>query len=138
MPLRTLDGARPTAKDTMTALAFTEPDPACPLPPVWDAERLAELVADVGEAGVRDLLRLFQADMAMLMNQLAKATAAGDQALGRQLLAMAQDAAADLGLAALASLARDLCNSGADAAIPDLLATELARVRFVPPLKRAS
>ena len=41
------------------------------MPEVWDQRRLRELVDDVGEAGVRDLLRLFQADMAFLMAQLA-------------------------------------------------------------------
>lgn len=122
----------------MTALALTQDDSCTTMPEVWDQRRLRELVDDVGEAGVRDLLRLFQADMAFLMAQLASAIEAGNCGAACHLLATARDAAENLGLGGLAALLRDLRSRTADATFPDLLARELARVRFVPSLNRSS
>ena len=55
-----------------------------------------------------------------------------------QVLAIVQDSAEALGLAALASLVRGFHGAPLTAAIPDLLALEAARIRFVPTLKHAS
>lgn len=122
----------------MTALALTQDDSCTTMPEVWDQRRLRELVDDVGEAGVRDLLRLFQADMAFLMAQLASAIESGNCGAACHLLATARDAAENLGLGGLAALLRDLRSRPADATFPDLLARELSRVRFVPSLNRSS
>ena len=54
------------------------------------------------------------------------------------MLAIVQDSAEALGLAALASLVRGFHGAPLTAAIPDLLALEAARIRFVPTLKHAS
>ncbi len=107
-------------------------------PDVWDAQRLASLLADVGEAGLRDILRLFLADLPFLQAQLAKAIAAGNERAALQVLATVQDSAEALGLKALASLAREARDAPLIAANPGLLAQEAARIRFVPTLKHAS
>jgi len=107
-------------------------------PDVWDAQRLASLLADVGEAGLRDILRLFLADVPFLQAQLARAIAAGDAPAALQVLATVQDSAEALGLAALASLVSGFRDAPLTAAIPDLIAQETARIRFVPTLKHAS
>lgn len=107
-------------------------------PEVWEEARLASLLNDVGEAGLRDLLRLFMADMPLLQQQFARATAAGDVTAARTVLAVVQDSAAALGLAALEQLVRCL---DADPLAPGgsaLLLQETARIRFVPTLKQAS
>lgn len=122
----------------MTAHAFTDDDPASPRPDVWDADRLASLLADVGEAGLRDILRLFMADMPFLQSQLGAARSAGNEAAALAALAVVQDSAEALGLAAMAALARDLRQEPLAAANPGLLAQEAARIRFVPNLKHAS
>lgn len=121
---------------------MTYAPPGADAPPphvdVWDAQRLASLLADVGEAGLRDILRLFLADLPHLQAQLARATTGNNEAAALQVLALLQDSAEALGLAALASLVRGL---RADPLAPgnrDLLAEEAARIRFVPSLKQAS
>lgn len=122
----------------MTAHAFTDTDvsPACP--DVWDADRLASLLADVGEAGLRDILRLFLADMPFLQAQLAAAIAAGNETAARAALSQVQDSAEALGLSALARLSRGQRDAPLAAGLHDLLAQEVARIRYVPTLKHAS
>jgi hypothetical protein len=122
----------------MTALAMTQDEARPALPDVWDETRLSELLDDVGDAGLRDLLRLFQADMGFLLEQLARAIEAGDSAAAGRLLGMARDAAEALGLCALSALLRDLRSRPADNSFPGLVARELSRIRFVPSPKRAS
>ncbi len=122
----------------MTTDAHHGADAPIARPDVWDAQRLASLLADVGEAGLRDILRLFIADVPFLQAQLARAIAAGDARAALQVLAIVQDSAEALGLAALASLVRGFHGAPLTAAIPDLLALEAARIRFVPTLKHAS
>lgn len=120
----------------------THPSPEAVAPParpdVWDAERLASLLADVGEAGLRDILRLFLADLPYLEAQLAAATAAQNEAGALQVLSLLQDSAEALGLAALASLVRELRADPLAPANRNRLAEETARIRFVPSLKQAS
>lgn len=122
----------------MTAHALTHADPL-PVPPdVWDAQRLTGLIADVGETGLRDLLRLFQADLPILRTQLASAMTAGHAEAADAVLATIQDAAANLGLAALAGAARTLRGEPLASTGIAQLDQEIARVRYVPPLKQAS
>jgi hypothetical protein len=125
-------------KDAMTTDTHHGAEAPFIRPDVWDAQRLASLLGDVGEAGLRDILRLFLADVPFLQAQLAKAIAAGDARAALQVLAIVQDSAEALGLAALASMVRDFHGAPLTAAIPDLLAQETARIRFVPTLKHAS
>lgn len=116
-----------------------------PVPPhapdgsdIWDSRRLASLIADVGEAGLRDILRLFLADIALMQRQLAAAAASGAEDQARSVLDTVRGSATALGLSALESLAQQLC---AQPLAPDTagrLAQEIARVRFIPPLKQAS
>lgn len=122
----------------MTAHAFTDDEPASAQPDVWDAQRLASLIADVGEAGLRDILRLFMADMPFLQAQLAAACAAGNESGARAVLAVVQDSAEALGLAALAARVRRQRDDPLAPGNPDILAQEVARIRFVPNLKHAS
>ena len=122
----------------MTAIAFTDEDPASPRHDVWDADRLASLIADVGEVGLRDILRLFMADLPFLQSELAAAITSGNEAAARSVLAVVQDSAEALGLAALGSLVRELREDPLDKANAGLLAQEAARIRFVPTLKHAS
>lgn len=116
------------------------PDAGAPpaRPDVWDAQRLASLLADVGEAGLRDILRLFLADLPYLEAQLAAAIAANSKAAALQVLSTLQDSAEALGLAALAGLVRELRADPLSPANRTLLAEEAARIRFVPSLKQAS
>ena len=122
----------------MTAHALTDADPPSASPAVWDPQRLASLLSDVGEAGLRDILRLFLADIPFHQSQLAAAIAAGDAATARAALGVVRDSAEALGLAALAALVRHLCADPLAPASPILLAQEAARIRFVPSLKQAS
>lgn len=118
------------------ALAGAEAPSACL--EVWDAQRLATLLADVGETGLRDILRLFQADLPYLQAHFAAAVAAHDETGALQVLALLQDSAETLGLAALGSLAREL---RADPLAPgnrERLVEEASRIRFIPTLKQAS
>lgn len=121
---------------------MTYAPPGADVPPphveVWDAERLASLLADVGEVGLRDILRLFLADLPHLQAQLARATASRNEADAVQVLAMLQDSAEALGLAALADLVRRLRAEPLATGNRDLIAEEAARIRFVPSLKQAS
>ena len=120
-------------------LHFAPDTTAPPAPPdVWDAQRLARLIADVGEAGLRDILRLFMADLPPLQQQFAIAAAAGDAVAARAVLAILHDSAAALGLAALTRLLRHLAQDPLAPDGPDLLRQETARIRFVPSLKHAS
>jgi len=120
-------------------LHFAPDTTAPPAPPdVWDAQRLARLIADVGEAGLRDLLRLFMADLPLLQQQFAIATSAGDAVAAKAILAVVQDSAAALGLAALNQLARHLADDPLAPGGAGLLLQETARIRFVPALKHAS
>lgn len=121
---------------TTQALAGAEAPSACL--EVWDAQRLATLLADVGETGLRDILRLFQADLPYLQARYAAAIAANDEAGALQVLALLQDSAETLGLASLGSLARAL---RADPLAPgnrERLVEEASRIRFIPTLKQAS
>ena len=122
----------------MTAHAFTDSDTASANPEVWDPERLASLLADVGEAGLRDILRLFLADLPFLQTQLAAAIAAGNEPAARAALSQVQDSAEALGLGALAALARGQRDAPLAPGLPDLLALEVQRIRYVPSLKHAS
>lgn len=76
---------------------------------VRDQRRLANLLADVGEAGLRNILRLFMADMPLLQAQPAEAVASGNDATARRVLSSVHDSAAGLGLSALAALLRHTC-----------------------------
>lgn len=122
----------------MTAHAFTDADPPSARPDLWDAQRLASLLADVGEAGLRDLLRLFMADVPSLQTQFAAAVAARDAYAATGMLALLLDSAEALGLSALAALARDLRAAPLEPDGPDRVALEVARIRVVPSLKHAS
>ena len=119
-------------KDAMMTYAPPGADAPPPHADVWDAQRLASLLADVGETGLRDILRLFLADLPHLQAQLARAIAGNDEA------AALLDSAEALGLAALASLVRGLRADPLAVGNRDLLAEEAARIRFVPSLKQAS
>lgn len=121
----------------MTAHALTDSD-ASPCLPVWDAQRLASLLADVGETGLRDILRLFMAELPHLQRQLAAAITEGRPQAALAVLAIVQDSAEALGLSALAALTRSLRGDPLASTIPDLLAEEASRIRFVPSLKHAS
>ena len=122
----------------MTAHALTDNDAAPEIPEVWDADRLASLISDVGEAGLRDILRLFLADVPFLHAQLAAAIAAGNETAARAALSQVQDSAEALGLSALASVVRSQRAVPLAASLPDQLALEVARIRYVPSLKHAS
>ncbi len=122
----------------MTAHALTEAETDTHRPEVWDTRRLSELLDDVGDTGIRNLLRLFEADMAFLLGQLSKAIDTGNIPAARRVLSTVRDAAENLGLGALAAQARLLGSRPPDQSFPDLLAREIARVRFVPPIKRVS
>ena len=122
----------------MTAHALTDPNAAPESPEVWDETRLASLLADVGEAGLRDILRLFMADMPFLQSHFVQATAAADADKARAMLSTVVDSAEALGLPALAALARRMREDPLAPANPGLLAHEVARIRFVPSLKHAS
>ncbi|MEI7600140.1 MAG: hypothetical protein WCJ41_12585 [Aestuariivirga sp.] len=122
----------------MTAAALTDADPPSARPDVWDEQRLASLLADVGEAGLRDILRLFMADVPFLQSRLAAAIATGNEHEARSVLGLALDSAEALGLAALAAAVRTLRNDPLATGNPDILAQEAARIRFVPSLKHAS
>ena len=122
----------------MTAHALTEPGALTTSPDVWDQQRLASLLADVGETGLRDILRLFMADMPFLQSQLATAIAAGNAPAARAVLAVVLDSAEALGLSALAGLVHRIRDDPLAPANPNLLAQEAARIRFVPSLKYAS
>lgn len=121
----------------MTAHALTDAE-ARPRPEVWDAQRLASLLADIGEVGFRDILRLFMAEMPWLQRQLAEAIAGGRPKAALAILALVQDSAEALGLAAMADLARSLKADPLAPGILDRLAEETARIRYVPSLKHAS
>lgn len=122
----------------MTADAFIDAGTPTGTHPIWDPDRLAGLLSDVGETGVRDLLRLLESDMAFLTRQLEAAIAAGNATSAGRVLLTIHDAAAGLGLSALAASARAPGALPPDPSLPDILRRELARVRFVPSLKRAS
>lgn len=122
----------------MTAAALTDDDPPSARPDVWDEQRLASLLADVGEAGLRDILRLFMADFPFLQSRLAAAVATGNAGEAQSALGLALDSAEALGLAALAETVRAMRNDPLAAENPEILAQEVARIRFVPSLKHAS
>jgi hypothetical protein len=122
----------------MTAPALTDDAQPSARPDVWDAERLASLLADVGDAGLRDILRLFTADLPYLQSQFAAAAAAGNLHAASAVLAIVLDSAEALGLAALAALVRELRAAPLAPGGPERLAGEAARIRFVPSLKHAS
>ena len=122
----------------MTAAALTDDDPPSAHPDVWDEQRLASLLADVGEAGLRDILRLFMADFPFLQSRLAAAIATGNEREARSVLGVALDSAEALGLAALAATVRAIRGDPLATGNSDILAQEVARIRFVPSLKHAS
>ena len=105
---------------------------------IWDGERLDELLSAVGEEGLRDLLRLFQADVPTLLSELSRAVAACDAAAVDGALHGLKGAAANLGLASIASLAENLRQAGVDRAIPERVAAEIARVGALPEIKKAA
>ncbi|MCA3554072.1 hypothetical protein [Aestuariivirga sp.] len=122
----------------MTAHALTDSRPPSAPPEVWDVQRLASLLADVGEAGLRDVLRLFMADLPYLLSQFEAGQAAEDADAADAVLAVVLDSAETLGLAALAARVRGLRAAPLAPDGPRLLASEAARIRFVPSLKHAS
>ncbi|WP_161957282.1 hypothetical protein [Aestuariivirga litoralis] len=122
----------------MTAHALTDSGPPSAIPDVWDDQRLASLIADVGETGLRDILRLFMADMPFLHRQFDAAVAGGNAEAALAVLAAVLDSAEALGLCALAAQARAMQADPLARSNPDLLSREAARIRFVPSLKHAS
>ena len=125
-------------QDPMTAYALTDADPGPAPIEVWDQQRLASLLADVGEAGLRDILRLFLADMPVLQSQLAAAISSGNERAALAVLAEVLDSAEALGLTVLGALVRDLRRGPLAPANPGLLAHEVARIRFIPTVSLAS
>lgn len=105
---------------------------------IWDGERLDELLSAVGEEGLRDLLRLFQADVPSLLSELSRAVTACDTVAVDRALHGLKGAAANLGLTSIASLAENLRHAGVDHAIPERVAAEIARVRALPEIKKAA
>ena len=122
----------------MTADAFADAGTPAGAHPIWDPDRLSGLLADVGESGVRDLLRLLESDMAFLTRQLEAAISVGNGTAAARVLDTIHDAAESLGLSALAACARPQHGAPPEPGLPDRLRRELARVRYVPSLKRAS
>lgn len=122
----------------MTAHALTDSGPPSAPLEVWDVQRLASLLADVGEAGLRDILRLFMADLPHLQSQFEAGLVAEDAEAADAVLAVVLDTAETLGLAALATRVRGLRAAPLAPDGPLLLAAEAARIRFVPSLKHAS
>ena len=105
---------------------------------VWDEQRVGELLAAVGEEGLRDLLRLFQADVPALLSDLEKAGAAGDAAAADRALHSAKGAAANLGLISVAALAESLRCVPPEPSVAERLAAEIARVGVLPITKTAA
>jgi len=105
---------------------------------VWDEQRVGELLAAVGEEGLRDLLRLFQADVPALLSDLEKAGAAGDAAAADRALHAAKGAAANLGLVSVAALAESLRCVPPEPSVAERLAAEIARVGVLPITKTAA
>jgi len=105
---------------------------------VWDAGRLDELLAAVGEEGLRDLLRLFQADVPLLLSDLGRAVTARDQRGVDAALHALKGAAANLGLASVAALAQSLRQAAIDQTIPERIAAEISRIGVLPDLKKAA
>lgn len=122
----------------MTAQAFTDAAPYGTYHDIWDDRRLAALIDELGETQLRDLVRLFQADLAFLLRQFSAAIAAGNGPAAERVLATIRDAAVNLGLHGLSAAAQGLRGQPPDPAFPAMLAQEAARIRFVPALKRAS
>lgn len=106
--------------------------------PIWDALRLSALIAELGEGGVKDLLRLFQADMPLMIQEIASAVQAQNVHAAEHGLTAIQSAASNLGLAAVAGLAQSLRQRPLDANDCHRLAQEIARVRYVPSLQTAA
>ena len=104
----------------------------------WDAQRLEELFAAVGEDGLRDLLRLFLADVPALLSQLARAVDADDADGVDQALHTIKGAAANLGLASLAALSESLRRAEIDHTVTERLAAEIARIGALPDIKKAA
>lgn len=105
---------------------------------VWNEERLNELLAAVGEDGMRDLLRLFHADVPPALADLSRAVAARDAAAVDRTLHALKGAAANLGLAAVAALAESLRRAEIDRSMPDRLAAEIGRAGIIPDIKKAA
>jgi HPt (histidine-containing phosphotransfer) domain-containing protein len=105
---------------------------------VWDEERLGELFAAVGAEGLRDLLRLFHADVPAAMAELSRAIDARDAGTLDSTLHALEGAAANLGLASVAALADSLRQAGIERSIPDRLAAEIARAGIIPDIKKAA
>lgn len=122
----------------MTAQAFKDPTPYRTYHDIWDDRRLAALIDELGETQLRDLVHLFQGDLAFLLRQFGAAIEAGNDLAAGRVLATIRDAAANLGLQGLSAAAQSLRGQPPDPAFPALLAQEAARIRFVPTLKRAS
>ncbi|WP_421694334.1 Hpt domain-containing protein [Aestuariivirga sp.] len=106
--------------------------------PVWDQHRLKGLLSDVGTSGVKDLLRLFQADMPHLISEISCALTNGDAGAAEIGLAAIEGAAANLGLAAVAAVAGHFRQRPLDPSIPQRLAQEIARATCIPPTKTTS
>lgn len=122
----------------MTNHGQTDADSPSSRPQVWEAQRLSSLIADVGEAGLRDILRLFMADLEFLQARLVEAIAARNERAAHTVMSAVLDSAEALGLLALSALVRRLRETPLDPSNPVLLAQEAARIRFVPSFKHAS
>ncbi|MFN4142989.1 ATP-binding protein [Aestuariivirga sp.] len=108
------------------------------VPEVWDEERLTELVYAVGEDGLKDLLRLFRADVPILLEQLNQAVCRRDAEAIDQALHALKGAAANLGLSGVASLAQALRHAEIDSSVPGRLAAEIARIDVIPQFRKAA
>lgn len=130
--------AKAAALVEITRALREEAEAALARVPVWDGPRLAGLYNELGESGLKDLLRLFHADMPFLIGEISSAIAAADAATAEHGLAAIHGAASNLGLAALSAFAMSFRQRPLEAAIPARLTQELARARFVPPHKTAA
>ena len=94
----------------------------------WDQNRVAELVAAVGEDGLKDLTVMFLADVPALLSQLAGAIESRDPAAMDAALHAIKGAAGNIGLSAIATFAQACRNTPPDPAMTARFAAEVARV----------
>ena len=129
--------ARAYALLEFTRALRAEEEAALARVPVWDQNRLRGLLADMGACRLKDLLRLFHADMPELLSEIAHAQAKGDAAAAELSLAAIEAAAANLGLAAIAALSRHHRQRPLEPSVPQRLAQEIARATCLPPAMTA-
>lgn len=138
-----LRSAARTLEEAMAAACAADAPPAAlawaqPAGQLWNETRLAELSSELGADGLRDLLRLFQADAPHVLAQLSRAVAAGDEASARRTLDALRDAASGLGLASVAALADAALGGGIEPSLPARLAAEIALAGTLPHIKKAA